>query len=135
MIARRFVLTGKEDGAQFFSFPRHYNCFYQRFNCRPFITLLVRMRIVDRLSRALIIFNNLLLISSAATESESRIARNNPDQVRLQPVFFTLIGREVHGVAPPALFHAIKNQLEHPEPPTTHRPNGSLLAPRWFLMA
>ena len=42
------------------------------------------MRIVDRLSRALIIFNNLLLISSAATESESRISRNNPDQVRLQ---------------------------------------------------
>ena len=69
------------------------------------------MRIVDRLSRALIIFNNLLLISSAATESESRIARNNPDQVRLQPVFSTHIGREVHGVTPPAVFYAIKNQL------------------------
>ena len=42
------------------------------------------MRVVDRLSRALIIFNNLLLISSAASESESRIARNSPDQVRLE---------------------------------------------------
>ena len=41
------------------------------------------MRIVDRLGRALIIFNNLLLISAAATESESRISRNNPDQVGL----------------------------------------------------
>ena len=37
------------------------------------------------------------------------------------------------------LSYAIKNQLGHPKPPTrgfgTQRPNGSLLAPRWFFMA
>ena len=37
------------------------------------------------------------------------------------------------------LSFAIKNQLGHPKPPTrgfgTQRPNGSLLALRWFFMA
>ena len=38
------------------------------------------------------------------------------------------------------LSYAIKNQLGHPKPPTTRgfgtqRPNGSLLAPRWFFMS
>ena len=47
-----------------------------------------------------------------------------------------LIGRDLQLLR--QLSYAIKNQLRHPKPPFgfgTQRPNGSLLAPRWFFMA